>query len=113
MDRNIAYCGIRCDSCPALKATREDDDELRARTAAEWSKQFNAEIPACAINCVGCTAAGVHIRHWDECGIRQCAQERGHANCGACPDYACEQLAGFFRMVPDARTELDSLRGDA
>ena len=70
MRKLTAYCGIGCDACPALKATLADSDEMRTRTAAEWSTQFGGEIPAGAINCVGCTVEGPHFSHWNECGIR-------------------------------------------
>jgi hypothetical protein len=111
MEKLIAYCGIRCETCPGYKATIDDDDELRAKTAAEWSKQFGADIKPEHINCVGCTAAdGAHIYHWTECGMRKCAAERGLENCGHCEDYACEQLSKFFEMVPAAKETLDELR---
>ena len=110
MERMTAYCGIRCDGCPALKATMEDDNELRAKTAAQWSKEFNAEIPPEAVNCHGCTVEGLHIQHWEECGIRKCAQAKEVANCGHCADYSCEQLDKFHQMVPDARKRLDEVR---
>jgi hypothetical protein len=44
------------------------------------------------------------------CEIRKCGQTRKVANCAACPDYACDKLEGVFKMVPEARKTLDSLR---
>uniref|UniRef100_A0A7C4GID1 DUF3795 domain-containing protein n=1 Tax=candidate division WOR-3 bacterium TaxID=2052148 RepID=A0A7C4GID1_UNCW3 len=110
MAKLIARCGIRCDACPALEATRQNDDELRRKTAAEWAKTFGADIRPEHINCVGCTEPGVHIGHWDECHVRRCSQQRKLMNCGLCPDFACAELEKFFRMVPDARAELEALR---
>ena len=110
MSKLVAYCGLDCETCPALKATRENDDELRTKTAAEWSKQFKAEIKPEHINCTGCTGDGPHIMHWDECGIRKCAQEKGVANCAHCPDYSCEQLDKFVEMIPPARANLEEIR---
>lgn len=110
MDRLIAYCGLDCKACPGLKATRDNDDELRAKTAAEWSKMYGAEIKPEHINCTGCTVDGPHIPHWDECGIRKCAQTKGAATCAHCSDYACEQLEQFFKLAPANRTALDAIR---
>jgi len=111
MDRLIAFCGIRCDTCPGYRATVDDDDALRAKTAAEWSAQFGADIKPEDINCVGCTVTdGPHIGHWAECGIVKCGAERKVENCAHCGDYACGQLAKFLEMVPPARETLEQLR---
>jgi hypothetical protein len=110
MNRLTGSCGIDCGHCPALKATLANDDALRASTAAEWSKTYGADIPPAAVNCVGCCAEGVHIGHWDECGIRRCAGERALANCAGCADYSCARLDEFLRAVPDARAALEEIR---
>ena len=111
MDQLIAYCGIRCDTCPGYRATVADDDALRAKTAAEWSAQFNADIRPEHINCLGCTVADApHIGHWNECGMRRCCAERGLENCACCGDYPCGQMAKFLEMVPPARETLEQLR---
>ncbi len=111
MERMIAFCGITCSDCPALLATQKDDDSERKRVAEQWSKQYNTDMKPEDINCDGCVAVtGTRIAHWDECGIRKCCQERGFENCGHCEDYACEQLQGFFKMVPNAKAVLDEVR---
>ena len=111
MERMISYCGLYCDECPAYKATLNDDDEMRAKTAAEWSAQFKVELKPENIDCVGCTVKdGAHFHHWTECGIRKCASEHGLENCGHCKGYACDQLAELFKMVPAAKATLDELR---
>jgi hypothetical protein len=107
----ISFCGLNCSKCPALIATRADDDEARRKTAQAWSKEFGAEIKPEDINCDGCVVAdGRHIGHWDVCEIRKCGSERGLDNCSSCDDYACEKLSKFFEMVPDAKRTLDGLR---
>ena len=30
-----------------------------------------------------------------ECGIRNCADEKGYLHCGVCPDFPCERLEAF------------------
>jgi uncharacterized CHY-type Zn-finger protein len=54
MDKNIACCGLDCNQCGAYIATVNNDNELRKKTAEEWSKQYNADIKAEDINCLGC-----------------------------------------------------------
>ncbi|MBU4575591.1 MAG: DUF3795 domain-containing protein [Desulfarculus sp.] len=48
--------------------------------------------------------------HCHQCDIRACAQERGHATCAPCPDYACSRLDFVHQAVPQARQNLDDLR---
>ena len=106
----IGYCGLTCSECPAYKATVDDDDALRAKTASEWSKMFNVDIPPVAINCMGCNTEGVKFHHCSECKIRSCGEARAVENCADCSEYACEKLEEFFKMVPEAKETLDGLR---
>jgi hypothetical protein len=109
--RIVGACGIVCSDCPAYIATRTDDDALRARTAAEWSAMYHADIKPAGINCDGCPSAGPRLfAHCLECGIRACAHGRKLVTCAECPDYACGKLQEFFAMVPQARQTLEGLR---
>lgn len=112
MDRMTARCGLVCSDCPALLARRSGDDDLRRRTAAEWSKIYDADVRPEHIDCDGCTTGGgVHTPHCYECGIRACGTARGVPNCGRCAEYpGCRTISGFLEMVPDARKVLDAER---
>jgi hypothetical protein len=111
MGKLIAACGLDCAACNAYIASRTNDDALRAKTAEDWSKAFGFACTPEMINCHGCLATdGVQIGHCGECGIRLCALEKKLDNCAACPDYGCEQVAGFWKDCPDAKKNLDGLR---
>ncbi len=111
MDKMIAFCGLDCADCPAFIAYKNDDNQLRAKTAEQWSKEFKAEMKPEDINCVGCILVeGLHIGHCDVCEIRKCGLEKGVANCAHCGDYACEKLTKFFEMVPAAKATLEEIR---
>lgn len=113
MDEMISYCGLTCTQCPAYIATRDDNDELRKKTADGWSKEFKAEIKPEDINCDGCLVAeGRHIAYCGMCEIRKCGMERAVENCAHCADYACQKLSDFFEKAPAARTKLDGVRKD-
>jgi hypothetical protein len=108
----IAACGLDCAKCDAYIATQANDQAALEQIAAKWRVEYNAPgILAANILCDGCMAGGRTIGHCAECKIRLCALERGLENCAACPDYACEQLAAFFQMVPQAKANLEQLRG--
>ncbi len=104
-------CGISCSNCGALKAFRNDDDQLREETAKQWSKEYNANIKPENINCNGCISPeGPYFSHCYECKIRECGLEKGVANCAHCDKYACEQLEKFFEWVPTAKETLDQIQ---
>lgn len=109
MDRIIACCGIECSKCDAYVATSNNDDELRKKTAEKWSNMYNATFEAKDINCLGC-GSEVLFSHCHECDIRKCNTGKAQENCSKCSDYGCERIDGFFKMVPDAKNILDSLR---
>lgn len=108
----IAACGLDCAKCDAYIATQANDQAALERIAAKWRVEYNApSLTATNILCDGCMTGGRTIGHCAECTIRLCAIERGLENCASCPDYACEQLTAFFQMAPQARINLDQLRG--
>lgn len=110
MEKAIACCGINCDTCDARKATLTNDNELRSKTAAAWSAQFNAKITADMINCTGCTEAGVKFSHCSNCEIRKCAQSKGFQTCANCSELdTCATLKELTQYVPDAMNNLKSL----
>jgi len=109
--KKLAVCGLDCAACPAFIARKTDDQALRVKTAAEWSKQFNADLKPEDINCVGCLEPeGVHVGHCSECEIRKCGQTRKVANCALCDDYPCETIGQFLANVPPAKANLEELR---
>ena len=36
----LGYCGLDCEVCPVFIARKHDDDELRLKTAQEWSALY-------------------------------------------------------------------------
>jgi len=111
MSKMISVCGLDCSVCPAHIAYLTDDQALREKTAAEWSKAYQAELTAAMINCVGCMAVeGAHIGHCYECTMRKCGLNRHVENCGVCADYGCDIIAGFLAKVPPAKANLEEIR---
>ena len=110
MPELLSYCGIDCDACPALIATRTNDSALREKTAVEWSKSFGHDFKPEEINCTGCTSDGAHIGYCSICEIRKCALSHKLENCGLCLDYGCATLANFHKNAPEAKVRLDAVR---
>ena len=109
--KTLAMCGLDCGACPAFVAHKTNDQALREKTAAEWSRQFQADIKPADINCVGCLKTrGVHIGHCSECEIRTCGLARKVKNCALCDDYPCETISKFLTNVPPAKANLEEVR---
>ena len=97
--------------CPAFIARKTDDQALRVKTAAEWSKVFNVAMKPEDINCVGCLKTkGVHIGHCTECEIRKCGLAKKVKNFALCPDYPCDKITNFIANVPPAKANLEEVR---
>lgn len=87
MRKMIAYCGLDCEKCDAYLATLHDDQALREKTAALWTRLNGVPITPEMINCQGCRADGVKTVFCDSlCAIRQCAMKKGVTTCGGCPE---------------------------
>jgi hypothetical protein len=107
MNEMLAYCGIRCDACPAYTATAADSDEMRRNTAAEWSKLYRADIKPEQIHCRGCRS-GVRFAHCGVCEIRACTQENNRESCGVCDSFPCGKVQFVLDRVPGARERLEA-----
>ncbi len=110
--KTLAICGLDCAVCPCFRAYQTNDQALRVKTAAEWSKQFKAQLKPEDINCVGCLKTkGVLFSHCRECDIRKCGLARKVKNCALCPDYSsCEKIGKFIANVPPAKANLEEVR---
>jgi hypothetical protein len=111
--KTLAMCGLDCAACPAYLAYKTNDQALREKTAAEWSKQFHvhAETKPADINCVGCLKTkGVQFSHCAQCEIRKCGLGRKVKNCALCDDYPCQRISQFLLNVPPAKANLDKVR---
>lgn len=106
-----AYCGLDCSQCPAHLARENNDQELRQKTARDWSQMFKANITPEQIDCAGCHSPSEPLfAHCHQCEIRACAQGRGLETCAPCSDYACSHLDFVHSAEPRARQTLDDLR---
>jgi len=108
----IGACGLACHECPAYVATQANDAAKIKAVAAQWSKEYGADVKPEHVWCDGClTAAARKCGHVAECEIRACAIARDVPHCAACADYACEKAAAFLKHVPAAKERLDRLHG--
>jgi hypothetical protein len=113
MAKTLSICGLDCGICPAFIAHKNDDQALREKTAAEWSKQFGFDFKPAQIDCVGCLKVqGVHIGHCAECEIRRCGMAHKVKNCALCTEFPCKIIGEFLAKVPPAKANLDEVRSD-
>lgn len=109
----MACCGLNCGECPTYMATQKDDDSARAKVAKEWSAFFKMAIKPENINCDGClTGSERMFMHCQSCQIRSCCQSKGISTCAECVEYPCDNLNGFFALMPVAKEGLENLRSN-
>jgi len=119
---SLAYCGNDCTKCPRYVATQSGDVEQLKDVAALWYRVGYRDriVSPEEISCEGCGSAT-----WCRWGIKECAEGRGVANCGACDDYPCARVQKAFdsqvgfttpiegRCFPEDFARLDSARNGA
>lgn len=112
MNRRIACCGLDCEQCDARIATMTDDEALRERTAALWTKLNGVEITPAMISCAGCRAEGAKTPFCDAlCMIRRCVREKELETCADCGRMdGCEILGRITGGNPAAMENLKRLR---
>jgi hypothetical protein len=113
MTKKLGCCGLNCEGCPVFIATANDDDQLRQKTAEEWSGLYSEYIGKTVksedMNCKGCWSESIVFIGCSNCMIRECCHERDIETCACCNEYdKCGMLRGFF-SVPDHRHAKDNL----
>ena len=108
MNQLIAYCGLNCETCDARIATVRNDDALREKTAALWSRLNGVEITTDMIHCTGCRTDGAKTPYCESmCPIRRCAMEKGYETCkDCCLVDECEMLSPIIGTNAEARENL-------
>ena len=96
MNQLIGCCGLDCEACDARIATLTNDNALRKKTAALWTKLNGVTILPEMINCTGCRVEGAKTPFCDRlCPVYNCVREKGLdtcADCGkmeGCPTLGC------------------------
>ena len=112
MDKLTACCGLDCEKCDARTATLTNDDALRERTAALWSKLNGVTITPEMINCTGCRTEDAKTPFCDRlCPIRGCVREKGLDTCADCAQMdGCRTLGRIAEDDPSVLENLKRLR---
>lgn len=95
----IAYCCLECDKCDAYLATKNDDDELRAKVAEMW------HMEAEKIQCNGCKSDKAMF----DCDAKKCAVARGLPTCAHCDDFpTCDKEV--WKKFPPLKEKVETMR---
>lgn len=89
-NRLIGCCRLDCEKCEARIATITNNNALREKTAALWTKLNKVTFTPEMINCTGCRIKGAKTPFCDKlCSVHNCVREKGLDTCAE-----CEQLDG-------------------
>lgn len=109
MNQLVGCCGLDCETCDARIATVTNDDTLRVKTAALWTKLNGVTITPEMLHCTGCRVAGAKTPFCNQlCPIRHCVQEKLLDTCADCSQMnVCTTLG---RITNGNSTAMERLR---
>lgn len=112
MNKLIGCCGLDCEKCDARIATITNDNELREKTAALWTKLNGVQITPEMINCTGCRLDGAKTPFCDKlCPVHNCVREKNLNTCADCPKMdKCQTLCSIAVNNPSVLNNLNRLR---
>lgn len=112
MNQLIACCGLDCKSCDARIATLTNNNTLREKTAALWTKLNGVTITPEMIHCTGCRIDGAKTPFCDKlCPVHNCVREKGLDTCADCAQMdVCQALGRITSNNPSATKNLNQLR---
>ena len=110
----IGCCGLDCEKCDARIATIANDNTLREKTAALWTKLNGVTILPEKINCTGCRIEGAKTPFCDKlCPVHNCVREKGLDTCADCAQMdACPTLGQIAVNSPFVLENLKQLKQD-
>lgn len=95
----VAYCCLECDKCDTYIATKNNDDELRAKVAKQW------KMKAENINCYGCKSENALFN----CDAKKCATAKGLTTCAHCDDFpSCDKE--IWTKWPELKKKAEEVR---
>ena len=97
----IAFCGYRCDLCPAYM---KNVDKFTNRTLIRngWKNFFGFDVPEDRLMCVGCFDEGSHQD--TECPVRPCALKTDIQNCSFCNLFeSCDTLRSRAGILDETK----------
>jgi hypothetical protein len=95
----MGYCCIECSKCDAYVATRNNDDELRAKVAKQW------KMKAEEVNCNGCKSGKALFN----CEAKECAARKRLPTCAHCGEFAsCDKE--FWARSKDLKEKVREMR---
>ncbi len=108
----IGCCGLDCETCDARIATLTNDNALREKTAALWTKLNEVTILPEMINCTGCRVDGAKTLFCDKlCPVHHCVREKKLATCADCGQMdGCPTLGQIAGNSPSVLDNLKLLR---
>ena len=112
MNKLIGCCGLDCEKCDARIATITNDNALREKTAALWTKLNGVTIAPEMINCTGCRIDGAKTTFCDKlCQVHNCVREKGIDTCADCEQMdICSTLGRIAANNPSVLERLRQLR---
>jgi len=112
MNQLIACCGLDCKTCDARIATLTNNNALREKTAALWTKLNGVTITPEMINCTGCRGDGAKTPFCDKlCSVHNCVREKGLDTCADCTQMdVCQEIGRIASNNPSAMENLKQLR---
>ena len=112
MNQLIGCCGLDCEICDARIATFANDEALREKTAALWTKLNGVTITPDMINCAGCRIEGAKTSFCDKlCPVHNCVREKGLDTCADCRQMeGCPTLGRIAANSPCVLENLNRIR---
>jgi hypothetical protein len=111
----LTYCGFKCDdNCELLKATKDNNIELKKKVYEnwEWKKTYGIEFDADKVFCYGCK---IEDKPYNliiqKCTVRKCTIDRKLSSC-----IQCKKLKGcdkeLWSRFPDFKKQIEKLQED-
>jgi len=95
----LAYYCLECDKCDVYIATKNNDDELRAKVAKQW--KMDAE----KLYCDGCKSENALFN----CDAKKCAIAKGLPTCAHCDDFtSCDK--DIWTKWPELKKKTEEMR---
>jgi len=95
----VAYCCLECDKCDVYIATKNNDEQLRARVAKQWKMDIEK------VYCDGCKSENALFN----CDAKKCAVARGLPTCAHCDDLpSCDKE--IWTKWPELKKKTEELR---
>jgi len=105
---HLAYCCLNCYECELFIATRDNNEQLKAKVVQKWNIKKDENFNLQDFGCLGCNSEKLAF-FCTNCPVKKCAIQKGFQLCAQCDELdSCDKE--LWKNYPEIKENAINVR---